>query len=116
MPSYECILFLDSELLSIIELKFIPLGGIDSAYGNQWFSINKTTHELSPLELRSIDSSDEIRECYFEQGFLKFSARSGTYIEKFNSGQHSLENRRANLSPEVAMIIDNHILKLPQAV
>ncbi|WP_113653122.1 hypothetical protein [Pedobacter namyangjuensis] len=116
MPSYECILFLDSELLSIIELKFISVGGSTGTYANRWFSINKATNELCPLALRSIDSSHEIRECYFDQGFLKYSSTSGTYIEKFNSGQHSLEHRKANLSPETAMIIDNHILQLPQAV
>jgi hypothetical protein len=40
-----------------------------------------------------MDSSGEIEERYFEQGYLKFNHTTGTFIEKYNSAQHPLDRR-----------------------
>ncbi|TCC88029.1 hypothetical protein EZ428_20110 [Pedobacter frigiditerrae] len=56
----------------------------------RWLMIDKSTTKVCPLNLRHKDASEVVEERFFEEGYLKFNDTSGTYIEKYNSAQHSL--------------------------
>ncbi|WP_316786771.1 hypothetical protein [Pedobacter frigiditerrae] len=56
----------------------------------QWFMIQKSNLKVTALNLRFVDSSTMVEERFFEEGYLKFNSTSATYIEKYNSAQHSL--------------------------
>ncbi|WP_113661498.1 hypothetical protein [Pedobacter nanyangensis] len=90
---FEYLYVLESDDLFLAEIKRNDLGEY-AAIGErfQWLRVEKSTWEISKLTFRSMDSSEEIEERYFEEGFLKFNPESGTYIEKFNSAQHALSN------------------------
>lgn len=90
---FEYLYVLESDDLFLAEIKRNDLGEY-AAIGErfQWLRVEKSTWEISKLTFRSMDSSEEIEERYFEEGFLKFNSESGTYIEKFNSAQHALSN------------------------
>jgi hypothetical protein len=69
---------------------------------NQWLMIDKNSFLVSPLHIRFTDSSSVVEERYFEEGYLKFNHTSGTYIEKYNSAQHSLVQIPAIAIPSAA--------------
>lgn len=56
----------------------------------QWFKIKKSNLKITTLNLRFVDSSTFVEERFFDEGYLKFNISTGTYIEKYNSAQHSL--------------------------
>lgn len=64
-------------------------GIVDAPF--RWLKIGKDFIEVAPMHLRSQDSSWDIEERFFEEGYLKFSNSSGIFIEKFNSGQHQYQ-------------------------
>lgn len=70
----------------IVEVKKINEGDLFESF--QWLRISKDFQEIKPLRLQSIDSSREVEERFFDEGYLKFNPKSGIFIEKFNSGQH----------------------------
>ena len=75
-----------------------------------WLYFDKLSGCLLKLWFHSSDSSTEIEERYFEQGYLKFSETEATFIEKFNSSQHKLVNySRRPVSPEVQELIDGYL-------
>ncbi len=57
----------------------------------QWLKITKDFKQTSGLLLKSMDSSWDIEERFFEEGYLKFGLTGGIFIEKFNSGQHQYQ-------------------------
>lgn len=88
---FDCLYHLENKEISIFEIRRKDLPETATvAEGCQWFRFDKTSASLTPLLFRSSDFSGEIEERFFEQGYLKFNPLSGTYIEKFNSAQHSL--------------------------
>ena len=101
MPAFECLYFLDNNDISVIEVK---LNGLpDNATASEkfhWLKIEKQNLSISALTFGAMDSSGEIEERYFEEGFLKFSAETGTFIEKYNSAQHKLNILAPTLLPE----------------
>ncbi|MGF1922715.1 MAG: hypothetical protein ACQUHE_00945 [Bacteroidia bacterium] len=66
----------------------------------QWMRVSKDFQYASPLTFRSMDSSLEVEERYFDEGFLKFNRNNGTFIEKYNSAQHNLEAKNSNEVPK----------------
>ncbi len=79
----------------LIEIKRIDKGEIFEQ--RQWLKVNKDLTEVKLLTLTAIDSSREIEERFFNEGFLKFNNRTGIFIEKFNSSQHHYQNNRQEL-------------------
>lgn len=103
--------FFENNHLSIMEIQRLDLP-LENDHHKiyHWLLYDKTSQALVKLWLRSKDSSPEIEERFFEQGYLKFSNRDATYIEKFNVAQHRLFNysQRAVL-PEISNLIENYL-------
>lgn len=94
MPQFECLFFLENSLLYIVEIKRTDLAeDADIAEKFKWLIINKDTLAIKELHFNSMDSSGEIEERYFQEGYLKFNTTTGTFIEKYNSAQHPLDRR-----------------------
>jgi hypothetical protein len=93
-PSFKCLYHLESDLLSILEIKQIDLP-LESPKSDiyKWLCYNKASGKIVQLIFNASDSSEDVQERYFEQGYLKFNQHSGTFIEKFNSAQHQLLNQ-----------------------
>lgn len=88
----------------LIELNGFDLPpSLEVSTDNYWLLYDKISQAMIKLWLRSIDSSSEIEERYFEQGYLKFNKMEATYIEKFNSAQHKLY-RKSELQINEKMI------------
>jgi len=84
----------------------IPEEASTSSY---WLLYDKISEGMIKLWLRSVDSSSEIEERYFEQGYLKFNKMEGTYIEKFNSAQHKLSKRsELQISQQMINLIEGY--------
>lgn len=99
-PVFKCLYYLQNGTHSILEIKRTDLSAdadISDVY--KWLWINKETLAISQLWFRSTDSSDDVEERFFDQGYLKFNATVGTFIEKFNSAQHQLENKSHETLP-----------------
>ncbi len=80
--------------MQVIEVRRTDLPeDADIAERFKWLRIERETMQVSQLDLASIDSSGEIEERYFNQGYLKFNGTIGTFIEKYNSAQHPLNRR-----------------------
>jgi len=94
MPGFECIFFLEHAYLYIIEVRRTGLPeNAEISDRFKWLRIEKETMRVSELRFASTDSSGEIEERYFSEGYLKFSGTTGTFIEKYNSAQHPLDRR-----------------------
>lgn len=77
-----------------------------------WLFLDKPSKSLLKLWFRSMDTSTEVQERYFEQGFLKFNSLEATYIEKYNSAQHKLTNfSERPLLPELMLIVEDYLKK-----
>jgi hypothetical protein len=111
-PKFDCLYFLDNTDIFIIEIKRNDLNeDADSSSVYQWMKVDKSTLEVNPLSFRSMDSSAQVEERFFEEGYLKFNEHDGTFIEKFNSGQHQLTNRKNTLLSEpIKDRIENYLL------
>ena len=91
MPSFECLYLMQNSEISIVEIKRTDLS--EHATPSEkfhWLKVHNETSFISPLTFSSMDSSGEIEERYFDEGFLKFNANTATFIEKYNSAQHQL--------------------------
>lgn len=97
---FECIYLLESPVFYLIEIKRNDLGEFSAISEKfKWLKIVKQDLSISEMTFRSMDSSEQVEERYFEEGFLKFSKKSGTFIEKYNSAQHLLEHIPNELLP-----------------
>ena len=100
-PTFTCIYFLENTDTYILEIKRNDLlqdEDVSKIY--QWIRVSKNFQHTSQLTFRSMDSSLEVEERYFEEGFLKFNRNSGTFIEKYNSAQHQLEAKNSSEVPQ----------------
>ncbi|MNK22095.1 hypothetical protein D3C87_403660 [compost metagenome] len=98
---FDCLYLLDGIEFHLLEIKrndLVDHAPISEKF--QWLKVSKLDHSISKLTFHSMDSSQEIEERYFEEGFLKFSINTGTFIEKYNSAQHILTNRSNDQLPE----------------
>ena len=111
-PKFDCLYFLDNTSVFIIEIKRTDLAedaDISAVYN--WMKIDKSTLQVNLLSFRAMDSSAQIEERFFEEGYLKFNEHEGTFIEKFNSGQHQLTHRKNMvLSEALRSSIENYLL------
>lgn len=108
MPSFECLYFLENFSMQIIEIMRTDLP--EDAEVNKkfkWLKFDKESYQISQLDFSSMDSSGEIEERYFEQGYLKFNSTTGTFIEKFNSAQHPLDRR---MEFRISTVLQNAII------
>lgn len=113
LPAFTCIYFLENTDTYILEIKRNDLPqDEDASKIYQWMRVSKDFQQASPLTFRSMDSSLEIEERYFEEGFLKFNRHSGTFIEKYNSAQHKLEAKsNSDIPHDLAEVINNYLQK-----
>jgi len=93
-PAFNCLYYLEDGKTCIVEIKRTDLiADADISEVFRWLKIDIQSSEASGLDFRSLDRSDNIEERFFDQGYLKFNPEHGTFIEKFNSAQHQLENK-----------------------
>jgi len=111
MQKFTCLFFLENDELQVIEIKRTDLNEnaeISDRY--KWLTIDKRTAEVDQLTFSASDSSGEIEERYFEEGYLKFNSETGTFIEKFNSAQHSLLRKpNAQVPEQLRDLIETYI-------
>ncbi|MEQ7802020.1 hypothetical protein ABDJ41_19650 [Pedobacter sp. ASV1-7] len=110
-PAFICLYYLENTEQCILEIKRTDLPeNADISEVFQWLILTKQSQQIQPLIFGSMDSSGEVQERFFEQGYLKFSNQSGTYIEKFNSAQHQLDNKTGQSLPiEINDILINYL-------
>lgn len=84
--AFNCRRILENTDHYLVEVK--RTGNDDFLQSFQWLKISKDLENVSSLNLKTIDSSYQVEERFFEEGYLKFNAKNGIFIEKFNSGQH----------------------------
>lgn len=114
LSQYQILYFFEGEGLIIIELKRNDMHqGADLAEIFHWLYLEKQSQSLIKLWFRSLDSSADIEERFFEQGYLKFNTREATFIEKYNSAQHKLINYPVNSVREDIHDIIKNYLKQP---
>lgn len=108
---FEPLYFLESPDLAIVEIKRNDLGDYATKEDQfQWLLIPKNNFNVSPLTFGSMDSTTDIEERFFAEGFLKFGPHNGTYIAKFNSAQHQLLRRPVGeLSPTLSLAVLNYL-------
>jgi hypothetical protein len=111
LPEYKVSHLFENPQTLIIEIRLLDNAlDTDSPSKNHWLYFDKLSLSLVKLWLRSSDSSSEIKELYFEQGYLKFSNTEATFIEKFNSSQHKLFNfTKRPINAETNNIIETYI-------
>jgi hypothetical protein len=111
--SFKCLYHLESDLISILEIRKMNLP-IEAPKSDvyKWLSYNKANAEVIQLNFTSSDSSQDVQERYFEQGYLKFSQHSGTFIEKFNSAQYPLINVSEEELPHSLLTVIEDFLSL----
>ncbi|MDQ8053237.1 MAG: hypothetical protein REI78_09430 [Pedobacter sp.] len=73
----------------------------DALGHSEWLKVSKDLQKIEALNLRAIDSSREVEERFFEEGYLKFNVNTGIFIEKFNSGQHQYQLK----GPEIEQLL-----------
>jgi len=110
---FSCNYYLANNELAIVEIREIRNNQIViSPLQTIWFKIDVLTYLASPLNLLAKDSSSQIEERYFAQGFLKFGELDGNFIEKFNLAQHSLtKNSISELPILLKKSIDQYLQK-----
>jgi hypothetical protein len=99
-PAFKILYYLENGTLSIVEIKRTDLSE-DADLGDvyKWLQVDKFSFQVSQLAFRSMDSSDNVEERFFDQGYLKINKDQGTFIEKFNSGLHNLKNHTSKELP-----------------
>jgi len=108
---YKILYFFQNADTAILEIQRLGLpDNADAESTYHWLYFDKITGSLIKLWFRSMDSSTEIEERYFEQGYLKFNKTEATYIEKHNSSQQKLNNmgHRA-IGDELSALIENYL-------
>lgn len=97
---FNCLYYLENSEISIFEIKRLDLPeGSPVAEVYQWFLFNRSSGQLKPLKFQSMDSGVGIEERFFIEGYLKFGAEQGAFIEKYNAAQYQLKN---NLSRPIS--------------
>ncbi|MHA4895866.1 hypothetical protein ACXZ1K_14020 [Pedobacter sp. PWIIR3] len=99
-PAFKCLRYLENGTLSILEIKRTDLSSdaeVNDVY--KWLQVDKFSFRVSQLSVGFVDSSGYVEERFFDTGYLKFNPEQGTFIEKFNSAQHSLRNHSGNDLP-----------------
>jgi len=107
---FQILYFFENARLMIAEIKRLDLPG-NASYTEtcHWLYFDKQTGALMKLWFHTMDSSGEIEERYFEQGFLKFNGTQATFIEKYNSAQHTLDRRSTKeASPELISVLESY--------
>lgn len=95
--SISCKQILENSDHFLVEIKKVDQGDIFENL--QWLKVSKDLSEVKTLTLRAIDSSFEIEERFFDEGYLKFNHQKGIFIEKFNSGQHHYQSNGKEHEP-----------------
>lgn len=104
MIIFECLSFLDTEQMCIIEIKLTnPSACALHAKRNQWLLISKDSQQVRELHFSSMDSSHEIEERFFDLGYLKFDSKKGIYISKEPTAIHPIENTSCEEVPNTIM-------------
>lgn len=111
LPKYKTIYLFENAETIILEIQRLDLADhTDISQIYHWLYFDKLTSSMVKLWFRSMDSSAEIEERYFEQGYLKFSNTEATFIEKFNSSQHKLINHSMkSISDETKNLIEDYL-------
>ncbi|MNX86750.1 hypothetical protein D3C86_1186470 [compost metagenome] len=111
-PVFTCLYYLENPDHCIMEIKRTDLTeDADISEIFRWLILDKKTKQIQSLTFRSMDSSGEVQERFFEQGYLKFNDQSATYIEKFNSAQHQLDTHiPATLPTQIQDIVTAYFL------
>jgi len=110
-PSFNCLYLLENSNFYMLEIKRTDLS-IDADLGTryQWLKVNKTNFSVSYLNFRAMDASAQVEERFFEEGYLKFNYNQGTFIEKYNSAQHQLEQKNNfELPVRLKQAIDSYL-------
>lgn len=111
LPTYKTLYLFENAETLIVEIQRLDQpeqADISQIY--HWLYFDKLTSSMVKLWFRSMDSSAEIEERYFEQGYLKFSKTEATFIEKFNSSQHRLINHHVkSISNEAKNLIEDYL-------
>jgi hypothetical protein len=99
-PAFKTLKYLENGTLSILEIKRTDLSeDADLTDIYKWLQVDKNSFEVSTMAFRSMDSSDNVEERFFDQGYLKINSVEGTFIEKFNSRLHNLKNHASKDLP-----------------
>ena len=111
LSKYKTLYLFENAETLILEIQRLDLPDhTDISQIYHWLYFDKLTSSMVKLWFRSMDSSAEIEERYFEQGYLKFSSTEATFIEKFNSSQHKLINHSMkSISDETKNLIEDYL-------
>lgn len=100
----ECHTFLDTETQSVIEIELTELPvSTAQKYNRQWFLVNKSNLDIKVLQFRSMDSTQDIEERFFDLGYLKFDSQKGVYISKEPTMYYQLKNNSPEKIPQQTM-------------
>ncbi|WP_231427775.1 hypothetical protein [Pedobacter sp. Leaf250] len=106
-------LFENAETL-IIEVECIDLPNIiTDSHISQWLYLDKVTFSMIKLWLNSVNSSSDVEERYFQQGYLKFNNFEATFIEKYNLSQNQLLNNKYHQLPNHTHQLIQEYLRQP---
>jgi hypothetical protein len=113
-PAFNCLYYLEDGTTCIVEIKRNDLAAdADISEVFRWLMIDLQSSEVTGLDFRSMDRSDNVEERFFDQGYLKFNPEQGTFIEKFNSAQHQLVNKTKIALPEnISTTIADYLVKI----
>ncbi len=110
-PIFEILYLFESPSLFITEIKRLDLpenSELSDVF--QWLYLDRKSGALVKLWFRSKDSSPAVEERFFEQGYLKFNDVQATFIEKYNSAQHSLFNQtKRTPDKNLLMLLENYL-------
>ena len=112
-PIFTYLYYLENPSISIFEIKRTDLPeDADISIIFQWLMVDKQSLSVSKLEFISMDRTENVEERFFAQGYLKFNAQEGTFIEKFNTGQHKLTKIQEDFPTDYQDIIQNYLVGL----
>ncbi len=108
---YKILYFFQNSDTTILEIQRLGLPeNADAEATYHWLYYDKITGSLIKLWFRSMDSSTDIEERYFEQGYLKFNKTEATYIEKHNSSQQKLNTMGTRpIGEEISILLENYL-------
>ncbi|MET0572835.1 MAG: hypothetical protein ABWZ79_15530 [Pedobacter agri] len=109
-PTFKILYLFESSTLFIVEVKRLDLPeNADLSDLYQWLYLDRQSGAFIKLWFNSMDSSPAVEERYFEQGYLKFNEGQATFIEKYNSAQHSLINKTKNKpDPKLLTLLEDY--------
>lgn len=99
--SFKCVNYLKGDQYDIIGIVRGELTASSTPSApRQWIKISRDLNKVNFLAMSYTDSSNEVEERYFDEGYLKFDTKKGTFIEKFNFAQHQLLVTNVDLLPK----------------